>query len=136
MNAALPQLPLKATDLLLKEESLRMWIGTFKIPSFPVPYLIIHKKRAEKCLISLRGVEKTLFQMYNETSLQKEQLSDGKGLLGLLIAQVNFQGVGFTRGGRREGGSLLENIISELCFLLGQNREGEADSGPQLMQWI
>lgn len=41
MNAALPEHPLKATDLLLKEDSLRIGIGTFKIPSFPVAYLIL-----------------------------------------------------------------------------------------------
>lgn len=45
VNAALPEHPLKATDLLLKEDSLRIWIGTFKIPSFPDSYLILHKKK-------------------------------------------------------------------------------------------
>lgn len=67
--------------------------------------------------------------MYNHTSLQKEQLPDGKGLLGFLIARVNFQGVGFTHGGRREGGSLRENIISELSFLLGQSRAAQRGGG-------
>lgn len=72
VNAALPEHPLKATDLLLKEDSLRIWIGTFKIPSFPDSYLILHKKRSERCLISIRGKKKNqqkLFQMYNDTSL-------------------------------------------------------------------
>lgn len=55
---ALPKFWLKAIDLLLKKDSLRMWIEIFKISSFPVPCLILHKKRAERCLISGKGKKK------------------------------------------------------------------------------
>lgn len=114
MNA-IPEFQLKAIDLLLKKDYLRMWVEVFKIPSFLVPYLILHKKRAERCLISTRGKKKP-FQMYDNTFLQKEPFPNRKGLVGLPTATRTFRAADFTDGAGRRGPFLMEHISSGLWF--------------------